>query len=87
MTAVLRERELKRKMFYASLGECITSWAAIERELFELFHRALGVESRWQTKSRKTLTKRSQRYCSGHSHIWDAPQLYIHACNVLSRNR
>ena len=31
-------------MFYASLGECITSWAAIERELFELFHRALGVE-------------------------------------------
>jgi hypothetical protein len=44
-------------MFYASLGECITSWAAIERELFELFHRALGVECRWQTKSRKNPDK------------------------------
>jgi hypothetical protein len=47
------ERELKRKMFYASLGECITAWAAIERELFELFHRALGVEHSWSSKHRK----------------------------------
>jgi hypothetical protein len=50
---LLRERELKRKMFYASLGECITAWAAIERELFELFHRALGVEPRWGSKNRR----------------------------------
>ena len=49
----LQARELKRKMFYASLGECITAWAAIERELFELFHRALGVERRWRSKSRR----------------------------------
>ena len=49
----LRARELKRKMFYASLGECITAWAAIERELFELFHRALGVERRWGSRSRR----------------------------------
>jgi hypothetical protein len=47
------ERELRRRMFYASLGECITAWAAIERELFELFHRALGVERRWSSKYRK----------------------------------
>jgi hypothetical protein len=38
---LLQERELKRKMFYASLGECITARAAIERVLFKLFHRAL----------------------------------------------
>jgi hypothetical protein len=50
---ILLERELKRKMFYASLGECITAWAAIERELFELFRRALGVEHRWSSKHRR----------------------------------
>jgi hypothetical protein len=49
----LHERELKRKMFYASLGECITAWATIERELFDLFHRALGIERRWRPKSRR----------------------------------
>jgi hypothetical protein len=50
---LLQARELKRKMFYASLGECITAWAAIERELFELFHRALGVERRWRSRNRR----------------------------------
>jgi hypothetical protein len=50
---LLRERELKRKMFYASLGECITAWAAIERELYELFHRVLGVEHRWSSRHRR----------------------------------
>jgi hypothetical protein len=54
----LRARELKRKMFYASLGECITAWAAIERELFELFHRALGVERRWGSRSRRNPDRR-----------------------------
>jgi hypothetical protein len=54
---LLLGRELKRKMFYASLGECITAWAAVERELFELFHIALGVERRWSSKSRKNVDR------------------------------
>ena len=36
-----QERMKKRKAFYASLGECITAWADVERQLFDLFHRAL----------------------------------------------
>jgi hypothetical protein len=44
-------------MFYASLGECITAWATVERELFDLFHRALGIERRWRPKSRRDADK------------------------------
>jgi hypothetical protein len=51
------ERELKRRMFYASLGECITAWAAIERELFELFHRALGVQRPFGSRSRRNIAR------------------------------
>lgn len=39
----LGERELKRKLFYAALGECITAWADIERTLFDLFFGALYI--------------------------------------------
>src|SRR5579871_6091629 len=34
----------KRRTFFATLGECITIWSAIEREAFELFHQALGAD-------------------------------------------
>ena len=36
-----RGRELKRKLFYALVGECITAWAAVEHQLFYLFAQAL----------------------------------------------
>jgi hypothetical protein len=42
--ANLSERTKKRKAFFASLGECITAWAAIERKIFDLFQIALGAD-------------------------------------------
>jgi hypothetical protein len=51
----LRERELKRKLFYASLGECITAWAAIERTLFDIFHVALYDYLKKSTKKKAAL--------------------------------
>jgi hypothetical protein len=33
-----------RKTFFASLGECITAWASVERAIFDLFHRALDAD-------------------------------------------
>jgi len=41
MTDILQERSAKRRAFYASLGECITACAAIERTLFDVFCGAL----------------------------------------------
>jgi hypothetical protein len=42
----MQERMETRKAFFASLGECITAWATVERTLFDLFHRALGGDNR-----------------------------------------
>jgi hypothetical protein len=40
----LSERLQRRKEFFASLGECITAWAAVEQKLFDLFQMALGTD-------------------------------------------
>jgi hypothetical protein len=51
----LHERELKRKLFYPSLGECITAWAAVERTLFNIFHVSLYDYLKKSTKKKAAL--------------------------------
>jgi len=64
-----RERVLRRKMFYASLGECITAWVVIERHIFDLFDRAL-FGSKSDKKSQLYYSGRSQRLgCDSATHL------------------
>ena len=60
VTDGMHERLLKRKLFYASLGECITAWADVERQLFDLFRLALGKGSRgWRKGQMDTDAEKS----------------------------
>ena len=44
MATTLDERIQRRKEFFASLGDSITAWAAVEQKLFDLFQIALGAD-------------------------------------------